>query len=82
MLIDGLKELADHEGNRLDPLDLLLSVQVLLLQVPNQRNTFHTFELIKTDFLLLEFGKFYQRLETFPSHFFFYIFADNEEAGS
>lgn len=33
VLVDGLEELADDEGHRLDPLDLLLGVQVLLLQV-------------------------------------------------
>ena len=34
VLVDGLEELADHEGNRLDPLHLLLGMQVFLLQIP------------------------------------------------
>ena len=34
VLVDGLKELPDNEGNGLDPLDLLLGVEKLLLQVP------------------------------------------------
>ena len=33
-LIDGLEKLADDEGNRLNALDFLLRVKVLLLQVP------------------------------------------------
>ena len=33
-LIDGLKELADDERHRLNALDFLLRVKVLLLQVP------------------------------------------------
>lgn len=33
MLVDGLEELADDEGDRLDALDLLLSSEELALEV-------------------------------------------------
>ena len=44
LLVDGLHELADHEGHALDALDLLLGADELPLEVP----------LLILDVLLLE----------------------------